>query len=249
MARSTQHLRSQPRVPQFITSCWMQPPATAPVSPCHGTAGSSQVHSQLGPAAAVQGAHSEVAVGSEAAGQPQSQGAPCHQRQSSAATGLLLGAPNCSCTLPSAKPMLQLGAPPPYPSPHPRLHAPAHQPPLVTACRRCLTSLRENAILYGAAGAAGVVGLVALIFLEKISIANLVSLGMGLSNTFGGCRVLPLQHAACCAGRWTPAAAAWQVRVLRPWPHPATAAPRRSGGWYPAAWLRPGGDPPPHVEG
>jgi hypothetical protein len=81
--------------------------------------------------------------------------------------------------------MLQLGSSFPSPSPH----------PLAAPCRRCLTSLRENAILYGAAGAAGVVGLVALIFLEKISIANLVSLGMGLSNTFGGWRMPAL--AAC----------------------------------------------------
>ncbi|KAI8462677.1 MAG: LMBR1-like membrane protein-domain-containing protein [Monoraphidium minutum] len=54
-----------------------------------------------------------------------------------------------------------------------------------TVGERCMTSLKENGILYGAAGAAGVIGLIVIIVVEKsLRLTDLVALGMGLSNTF-----------------------------------------------------------------
>lgn len=54
-----------------------------------------------------------------------------------------------------------------------------------TVGARCLTSLKENGILYGAAGAAGVVGLIIIIVVEKgLRLSDLAALGMALSNTF-----------------------------------------------------------------
>jgi hypothetical protein len=104
--------------------------------------------------------------------------------------------------------------------------------------------LRENAILYGAAGAAGVVGVVALIFLEKISIANLISLGMGLSNTFGGWRAT---GAAGCS-RVQQGAAGCSSMLL--WQRKGSARAQSAlgedvgmwlqSGWLAAGWLAAG---------
>ena len=59
----------------------------------------------------------------------------------------------------------------------------------LTICRtvhRSWTSIKENAILYGAIGALGAVGIVILLFMGHLSPERLVELGVQLSNTFGG---------------------------------------------------------------
>jgi hypothetical protein len=57
-----------------------------------------------------------------------------------------------------------------------------------TVGARCLTSLRENGALYGAAAAAGLVGLVALAIAQGgVRLDQIAGLGMALSNTFGLC--------------------------------------------------------------
>ncbi|KAI8464460.1 MAG: LMBR1-like membrane protein-domain-containing protein, partial [Monoraphidium minutum] len=54
-----------------------------------------------------------------------------------------------------------------------------------TVGARCLTSLKENGILYGACAVAGIVGLVCILVVEKtLQVWDLMALGMGLSNTF-----------------------------------------------------------------
>lgn len=51
---------------------------------------------------------------------------------------------------------------------------------------RCMTSLKENGLLYGLAGAAGAVGLMVIVVYEKtLALSDLPALGMALSNTFG----------------------------------------------------------------
>eukprot|EP00882_Tetradesmus_deserticola_P011812 GHRQ01012503.1.p1 GENE.GHRQ01012503.1~~GHRQ01012503.1.p1 ORF type:complete len:656 (+),score=303.76 GHRQ01012503.1:330-2297(+) len=51
---------------------------------------------------------------------------------------------------------------------------------------RCLTSLKENGLLYGLAGAAGAVGLLVIVVYERtLALSDLPALGMALSNTFG----------------------------------------------------------------
>eukprot|EP00878_Enallax_costatus_P015761 GHUV01016516.1.p1 GENE.GHUV01016516.1~~GHUV01016516.1.p1 ORF type:complete len:615 (+),score=178.39 GHUV01016516.1:1103-2947(+) len=50
---------------------------------------------------------------------------------------------------------------------------------------KCLTSLKENGLLYGLAGAAGAVGLIIILMVEKtLRLTDLPALGMALSNTF-----------------------------------------------------------------
>eukprot|EP00879_Flechtneria_rotunda_P003202 GHRR01003425.1.p1 GENE.GHRR01003425.1~~GHRR01003425.1.p1 ORF type:complete len:656 (+),score=226.79 GHRR01003425.1:287-2254(+) len=51
---------------------------------------------------------------------------------------------------------------------------------------RCITSLKENGLLYGLAGAAGVIGLIIIVVIERtLRLSDLAALGMALSNTFG----------------------------------------------------------------
>ncbi|GFR49399.1 hypothetical protein Agub_g11451 [Astrephomene gubernaculifera] len=50
---------------------------------------------------------------------------------------------------------------------------------------KCLTSLKENAILYGSVAAVGLVGIAALLISKKMTLDGLVGLGIGLSNAFG----------------------------------------------------------------
>ncbi|KAJ9517407.1 hypothetical protein QJQ45_016782, partial [Haematococcus lacustris] len=50
---------------------------------------------------------------------------------------------------------------------------------------RCWTSIKENGLLYGSLGGLGVIGIGILFALKKTSMADLMGLGIGLSNAFG----------------------------------------------------------------
>ncbi|GLC39990.1 hypothetical protein PLESTB_000120900 [Pleodorina starrii] len=50
---------------------------------------------------------------------------------------------------------------------------------------KCMTSLKENAILYGSVAAVGLVGIAALLISKKMTPDGLMGLGIGLSNAFG----------------------------------------------------------------
>ncbi|GIL77008.1 hypothetical protein Vretimale_3267 [Volvox reticuliferus] len=50
---------------------------------------------------------------------------------------------------------------------------------------KCITSLKENAILYGSVAAVGLVGIAALLITKKMTLDGLMGLGIGLSNAFG----------------------------------------------------------------
>ncbi|EFJ41548.1 hypothetical protein VOLCADRAFT_98436 [Volvox carteri f. nagariensis] len=50
---------------------------------------------------------------------------------------------------------------------------------------KCITSLKENAILYGSVAAVGLIGVAALLISKKMTIDGLMGLGIGLSNAFG----------------------------------------------------------------
>ncbi|PNH04704.1 LMBR1 domain-containing protein 2 [Tetrabaena socialis] len=50
---------------------------------------------------------------------------------------------------------------------------------------KCLTSLKENAILYGSVAAVGLVGVAALLISKKMTLEGLMGLGIGMSNAFG----------------------------------------------------------------
>ncbi|KAG2481922.1 hypothetical protein HYH03_019121 [Edaphochlamys debaryana] len=50
---------------------------------------------------------------------------------------------------------------------------------------KCMTSLKENAILYGSVAAVGLVGILALLISKKMTLDGLIGLGIGLSNAAG----------------------------------------------------------------
>mmetsp|Transcript_25028 Transcript_25028/g.45297 ORF Transcript_25028/g.45297 Transcript_25028/m.45297 type:complete len:451 (-) Transcript_25028:887-2239(-) len=54
-----------------------------------------------------------------------------------------------------------------------------------TVGRKCLTSLKENGILYGSVAAVGIIGIAILLFTRTLSYESLLGLGIGLSNAFG----------------------------------------------------------------
>ncbi|PNW77818.1 hypothetical protein CHLRE_10g453100v5 [Chlamydomonas reinhardtii] len=54
-----------------------------------------------------------------------------------------------------------------------------------TVKNKSITSLKENAILYGSVAAVGVVGIAALLISKKMTVDGLMGLGIGLSNAFG----------------------------------------------------------------
>ncbi|KAG2435358.1 hypothetical protein HXX76_007431 [Chlamydomonas incerta] len=54
-----------------------------------------------------------------------------------------------------------------------------------TVKNKSITSLKENAILYGSVAAVGVIGIAALLISKKMTMDSLMGVGIGLSNAFG----------------------------------------------------------------